>query len=85
MRPWFGSNLWQYLDAPINQRTLALMRAEVFDALLEEPRITTRRILISSEAPHHLVITLDLLVDKRIEVAVRISYDREQRRWEGFA
>jgi len=85
MRPWFGSRLWQYLDAPINQRTLAGMRAEIFDALLEEPRITTRRILIEMTAPHYLTITLDLLVDTTIAVAAQLSYDREHRRWEGVA
>lgn len=85
MRPWFGSDLWKWLDMPINQATLAGMRAEIFDAVDQEPRLTLTKIVIEGSEPHHLVITLYLVLDKTIAVAVQISYSRETRRWEGYA
>jgi len=82
MRPWFGSELWRYIDAPVNAATLAALRFEIYDALVEEPRLTVQRILISSPSPGWLQVDVYLLVDKTIEVAVRLGYDRDRRRWE---
>jgi len=85
MRPWFGSDLWRWLDMPINQATLAGMRAEIFDAVDQEPRLTLTKIVISSEVPGWLRFDLYLVLDKAIAVAVSISYNRELARWEGAA
>lgn len=85
MRPWFGSDLWKWLDAPINQRTLAGMRAEIADAVDQEPRLTLTRIVITSETPGWLRFDLFLVLDKTIQVAVALSYSRELDRWEGYA
>lgn len=85
MRPWFGSDLWKWLDMPINQATLAGMRAEIADAVDQEPRLTLTRIVISSEVPGWLRFDLYLVLDKTIQVAVTLSYSRELGRWEGYA
>lgn len=80
-RPWFGSTLWEWLDAPINARTLAGMRAAIVEALDEEPRAKVRQILIGNPEPAHLVMTIILQTDKGVTVAVVIQYDRDQKRW----
>lgn len=80
-RPWFGSTLWQWLDAPINARTLAEMRLAVVEALDEEPRAKVKQILIENPEPAHLVMTVILETAERVTVAVVIQYDRDRRRW----
>lgn len=80
-RPWFGSTLWQWLDAPINASTLAGMRLAVVEALDEEPRAKVKQILIGNPEPAHLVMTIILQTDKGVTVAVVIQYDRDRKRW----
>lgn len=84
MRPWFGSDLWKYLDYPINQSTLASMRYEIYTALKEETRIQVTAIRITSPEPQWLVFNVECLIENNISVAVQISYDRENQRWEGI-
>lgn len=80
-RPWFGSTLWEWLDAPINARTLAGMRAAIVEALDEEPRATVRQILIERQEPGRLVFQIILETAERVSVAVTLQYDRDQKRW----
>lgn len=80
-RPWFGSELWKWLDAPINAKTLAGMRAAIVEALDEEPRAKVKQILIGNPEPAHLVMTIILQTDRGVTVAVVIQYDRDQKRW----
>lgn len=80
-RPWFGSTLWEWLDAPINARTLAGMRLAVVEALDEEPRAKVKQVVIETPEPPHLVMTIILQTDRGVTVAVVIQYDRDQKRW----
>ena len=80
-RPWFGSELWKWLDSPINARTLAEMRLAVVEALDEEPRAKVRQILVENPEPAHLVMTIILQTDRGVTVAVVIQYDRDRKRW----
>lgn len=82
MRPLFGSELWRYIDSPINQRTLALMRAEIFTALKEETRGRVTKIVIENPETHQLLITVHFLVQNEITIAVRLGYDQDKRKWE---
>lgn len=80
-RPWFGSTLWQWLDAPITAKTLAGMRAAIAEALREEPRATVRQIRIENPTPAHLLMTIDLETAEAVTIAVTLQYDRDRRRW----
>ncbi len=80
-RPWFGSELWKWLDAPINASTLAGMRLAVVEALDEEPRARVTRIVIENPEPSHLIMTIVLQTDRGVTVAVVIQYDRDHKRW----
>lgn len=80
-RPWFGSTLWQWLDAPITAKTLAGMRAAIAEALREEPRATVRQIRIENPTPAHLLMTIDLQTAEAVTIAVTLQYDRDRRRW----
>ena len=81
MRPWFGSNLHDYVDAPINKKTLAQIRYAVWEALREEPRVKLRRVKIDSPQPHILLITVLFEIHKGVEEAVSIAFERDLRRW----
>jgi len=86
MRPWFGSNLWKYIDSPINRRTLGSMRAEIFRALKEEPRGSVVRIEITNEKdnPQWLLINITMRIENEILIAFKYAYDRDLGRWEGL-
>ncbi len=82
MRPWFGSNLYMHIDAPINKKLLAKMRYEIYEALKEETRGRVTNILIENPKPHWLVFTIEFLIENNIIVAVKLSYNRDMKRWE---
>lgn len=82
MRPWFGSNLYMHIDAPINRKLIARMMYEIYEALKEETRGSVKKILVENPEPHRLVFTIVFLVENRIEIAVRLSYDRDMMRWQ---
>ena len=84
MRPWFGSNLYKYIDAPVNRQNIAKMRAEIFEALREETRGEVKQIIIDTEEPHHINISVVMLINRQIAVAFNLSYDRDLKRWEGI-
>lgn len=83
IRPWFGSNLQDLLDLPINQETLALMRYEIYEALKDEDRLDIKSIIITSEEKAQLNISIECVIGKDVQAAFAISYDREMLRWEG--
>jgi len=83
IRPWFGCNLQDYQDWPINDQTLAYMRYEIYEALKDEDRIEIKAIVITQETRATLNILIECIVSKDIETAFVLSYDREIARWEG--
>lgn len=82
MRPWFGSNLWKHLDSPINSKTLAAMRYEIYEALKEETRGSVTKISIQNPEPQWLYFTIEFLVENVVKIAVKIAYDRDMARWQ---
>lgn len=82
MRPWFGSNLYKHIDSPINQRTIAAMRYEIYEALKEETRGRVSRIRISNPEPQWIVFDIEYLIENEIKIAVRLSYNRDMNRWQ---
>lgn len=83
IRPWFGCDLQNYLDWPINDQTLAYMRYEIYEALKDEDRIEITAIVITQETRASLNILIECVVSKDINTAFILSYDREISRWEG--
>ena len=84
MRPWFGSDLWQYLDAPVNAKTLAAMRAAIYTAIRDnEDRARIKTIKITSPDNGHLRFDITIVIAHDIKTAVTLSYNRETARWEG--
>lgn len=86
MRPWFGSELWKYIDAPINRRTIAAMRAEIYRALKEETRGEVVKIQIYADDNNssRLFINIIMRLTNEIAVAFKLAYDRDLARWEGL-
>lgn len=59
LRPAFGSNLWQYVDWPIDQASPHIVR-ECHDAVgMWEPRVSLTCVQVRRGAePQHLMVTL---------------------------
>lgn len=57
LRPEFGSDIWRYVDHPIDQAIPHIVR-EVWDAVtLWEPRVTLERVTVrAGEQPGHVVL-----------------------------
>lgn len=83
LRPWFGSNVWQYIDQPINEKTFGMIRFEVYQALKDEDRIQITAIPITSDKPARIKIRVEGIEQNGIAVAFALSYDREMKRWQG--
>jgi len=83
LRPWFGSDLWKYVDRPMNDITAALIRNSIYLALKDEDRLTITAIPITTDGPGKLVIGINGNLGDGIAVAFQLSYDREMKRWQG--
>jgi len=83
IRPWFGSDLWKYVDWPSNDNTYAYMRNEIYQALKDEDRFEIVSIAITSEVPGHVNIVIGLMLKNGIAAAFALDYNREIGRWEG--
>jgi phage baseplate assembly protein W len=60
MRREYGSRLFQLVDAPLNQRTIADLYAATVEALLRwEPRIVPRRVQVEASIAGRAVLTLE--------------------------
>jgi hypothetical protein len=71
MRPEFGCRLQDFVFAPADAGTAALIAAEVRAALLRwEPRITVADVAVSTDADEPSLLWID------IRYTVRSSYDR---------
>ena len=83
MRPDFGSNFFNLVDNPINEKFKANLRYEVYRAIEEwEPRIKTRKVNIYLQNPYQVVITVEFVILVTDEVAtVEYIYDREEKKW----
>jgi phage baseplate assembly protein W len=82
MRPWFGSRIHDYIDAPLNLKTMAQLRYEIWSAFDEETRARLKKIIIENPQPQWVYFTIILSLTNTITVAVRIAYNRDLRRWE---
>lgn len=87
MRPWFGSNLWKYIDKPVNRKNLALMRNAIYQGLKEETRGKAERIHIKMDENQEgwINISVTMKIENRISVAFNMAYDRDKKRWLGVS
>lgn len=83
LRPWLGSDLWKYVDRPMNDVTAALIRNSIYLALRDEDRMTITAIPITTDGPGNLIIGINANLANGITVAFQLSYDRELKRWQG--
>jgi phage baseplate assembly protein W len=81
MKPWLGSNLFLYIDNPINRATIAAIRLEIYNALLEETRGEVKKIIIENPEIQQLKITVYFLVEHEVTIAVELLYLRDEARW----
>jgi phage baseplate assembly protein W len=71
MRPEFGCRLQEYVFAPADAGTAALIAAEVRASLLRwEPRVTVEDVLVTADADEPSTLWID------VHYTIRSTYDR---------
>lgn len=73
LRPEFGSDIWRYVDHPIDRARPHLVREAVEALRRWEPRVEIERVSVAADEAHHLRIGVHFTTPDGVRATAEVS------------